>query len=296
MPENIDHTHFLPGTEPLPDISDLYPGSRALDAYSHTIDSDGAEHLESVDYPSELAIERYEDTPIGPVTIIAQDTDFAPYDLEDFSELLAEHDPTQFERVIDETWRSLSYTPDGEAVLRWNISGRKSVPQDYNGIVEHMSTYYSQVDRLRALGLPMLRRNVYLVEYDQYHKDRPVLYTVAPRLADGTPLSSNRQGELITTNIDTHLQACTKVTDYLINTPAGEPYIHDSLAGPWQFAADGTWLDYDPNIQTLDGMKAYQLRLMAEWAGRLPASSARQELLDKIEATPWRNADRMPNW
>jgi|GEM_PF-2027688 len=292
----------------------------------NALDTDGTEHLENdqrpepgydwlqVDEPDNIRkpvapaehtppiMQRIADTPVGVLTIIRQDTDLVPYTAGDLAELLASTDDLRsLEQVSPHAYDgdNLGVIPDNhELILRWNRFGPKCGPEQNlltpTAVANRMRTFEGEIGRLQQLGIRMLDRTVILVENDRHHDNTPVVYTVVPRHTTSevlrTPLQEIdcRSLSKITTDVDTHLDLAGILATYYGETPRGGDHIIDGLPTPTQFATDGTWLDYDTRTRREDVSKIYHLELVEQWTRRLPASSARQEIIEYIESIPWR--------
>jgi hypothetical protein len=243
---------------------------------------------------SNTSFERLEDTAVGPITVIKQNTAQLSYDAYDLADLLIAHDPGKLTKLEQrEGKRPVSIPGNDDVVLRWNSSSeQRRIPTDYASIVDHANSFELELQRVKALGIPILRRNVFIVEQDQHNGYRPTIYTAVER-HEVPPLSKFAETDTfkpLSGDPDMHLWLCSKAATYLIETPPGAPFISDNLIAPHQFAADGTLFDYDEYIRQSLISQGSQLRLLrTNWLERLSKGQARTELIERIEHVAWLN-------
>jgi hypothetical protein len=250
--------------------------------------------VQSIPTEGNQLFERLEDTAVGPITVIRQDTAELPYDVYDLADVLAAYDPRELPKLEQRNGkRPVSIPGNDNVILRWNPSGEKRhIPTDYEGIVDHANSFELELKRVKALGIPVLRRNVFIVEQDERNDYRPTIYTAVER-HDVPPLSTFAESgpfKPLSGDMEMHLLLCDKAATYLMETPPGAPYISDNLVAPHQFAADGTLFDYDEYIrQSLIGQVSQLHFLKDNWLERLPKSQARTELMERIGHIAWPN-------
>ena len=210
-----------------------------------------------------------------------------PYSATDLGAMLAAHDLAFMKRPAHcAPNKSLVIPPDNsEVIVRWNLGSVYEIPDEPSKIIEHVQTFQDEIDRLRCLGIILLERNVYIVENDP-HLGSPTVYMAVQRHPNGEPMTVEHGDH------DIQLDICSKVADYLISTPPGACYIHDNLTWPFQYAEDGTLLDYELNLKQSTNVKAEELRRLEGWTNRLTRASDTERLavLTKIDDVPWKNA------
>ncbi len=281
-----------------------HPSTPALQAMDYLPSQD----VTYVPHPHPLPtvhFERLEDTPIGPITIVQQDTDLIPYTAADLAELLNRDSPFELHRIVppnNPSGKRLRYISDeGGLILRWNTFNHVPKGETLEGVVDRVAVYEAEVAHLKEivrrdehLKMKIPDRAVFIVERDEHHDNLPTAYTVVLSHTPSQPLRTTASEirnpySPIRTHIPTHLGLCATGAIYYGTIPHGAPFIDDeSLTSPDQFAKDGTWLDRDITTATHSLTRAFHLLGVERWTRRLPPSEEREEVLDYIHSVPWR--------
>lgn len=219
----------------------------------------------------------------GSIITIRHELPFGGNDLTSLLDSLGdnEYGPYALPRITEA--HDIFDIPQQGLALRLNYATVAPNPS-FDRLVPYTRQVNREFDRLRNLGMTMLRRSVFVVEHDPFDAGDPVIYTVAERRQDtGTLLKAKYDvafGALPTTQ-RTLLRTATAHATYFDVSPR-QQVLYDTL-GVRQCFEDGTLFDYDPYLtQTKQDRAAVLEMLETQSDALLVPSEDKARLLTKI--------------
>ncbi len=211
-----------------------------------------------------------------------------PFDAHDLGALLSERDPHTLIQVIPPrgslTWPRYT-APDERIVLRWNAAneGFGYLPLTPESIIPFLGRFQGEMDRLKRLGMPLLKRNVFLVKQDPHFSEMPVVYTAVSKHGNGKKLMDEAEQHADAPHVQRLLLSHAQTLASYHDVPMRQRVIPE-LGSLAQYAADGPLYDNDVYLSGKRIERQLSVDDLAEWTTEFLQPSPEQAAVSrKIE-------------